>query len=572
MRRATVSVHGSPMSRSRAATAAWSYSTRRCSTASSRCSERVGGAGVAVERHAHRAGVDQLDARAPRTRGGTAGGCGRTPARGGARRRAARPRRRPARGRTSARRSAVSAWQISASRSSASCSMSAMPRPARRRAPRGRDAIADRTTGLSGASSTSRVQRSPLPRTQIAFSSPRSRSTVSTRPAAEQRVVAAEDPAARALRLGVRQHGLQRRQVPVDVVQAGEHPIACIPSRHARDHRPHPHPALRDRRRRAAAARAGVAIRRSRSGSRGGRTRASTSREAYIAGLEAKRENGELLDFLVVHAQHGPIGVTGLSELSARNRHATVGTWFGREYWGSGANRESKALIAALAFRELGMDRLTAWANTRNGRSQIALERAGFRREGVLRDWHRHGDTLHDVVVFGMTRRAWEHRPWPQSTLQIDGAAAGRVLGRVTHRKIAFRCWGCKDVQAGNLGVRRTDRVTGGRSHRCFAVSTRSAARTRPRPRLRQRLLLSQPPRPARSGCRRRLPRRRRPSRERDVRQAALRAAVPRQPQARRERPAPAQGRPTLQKAATRHARDMVRHNYFAHQRPAAPT
>ncbi len=129
--------------------------------------------------------------------------------------------------------------------------------------------------------------------------------------------------------------------------------------------------------------------------------------EAYIASLPAKRERGELLDFLIVHEQDGPIGVTGLSELSARNRHATVGSWFGHRWWGSGANLESKALIAALAFERLGMDRLTAWANTRNGRSQAALERVGFKREGVLRSFHRHGDVLHDVVVFGMVRNGW---------------------------------------------------------------------------------------------------------------------------------------------------------------------
>jgi [ribosomal protein S5]-alanine N-acetyltransferase len=143
--------------------------------------------------------------------------------------------------------------------------------------------------------------------------------------------------------------------------------------------------------------------------------------EAYIAGLEAKREAGELLDFLIVHPERGPIGVTGLSELSPRNRHATVGTWFGREHWGTGANRESKAMISALAFRRLGFDRLTAWANTRNGRSQLALERAGFRREGVLRDWHRHGDTLHDVVVFGLTRQAWERSSLAAVDVAIDG-------------------------------------------------------------------------------------------------------------------------------------------------------
>jgi ribosomal-protein-alanine N-acetyltransferase len=68
------------------------------------------------------------------------------------------------------------------------------------------------------------------------------------------------------------------------------------------------------------------------------------------------------------------------------------------------------------------MDRLTAWANTRNGRSQIALERVGFRREGVLRAWHRHGDTLHDVVVFGMTRPEWERGPLSEIPVQIEGS------------------------------------------------------------------------------------------------------------------------------------------------------
>jgi ribosomal-protein-alanine N-acetyltransferase len=80
----------------------------------------------------------------------------------------------------------------------------------------------------------------------------------------------------------------------------------------------------------------------------------------------------------------------------------------GHRFWGSGVNFESKALIAALAFQTLGMHRLTAWANTRNGRSQVALERLGFRREGTLAGWHRHGEQVHDVVVFGMLRPGWE--------------------------------------------------------------------------------------------------------------------------------------------------------------------
>jgi ribosomal-protein-alanine N-acetyltransferase len=150
--------------------------------------------------------------------------------------------------------------------------------------------------------------------------------------------------------------------------------------------------------------------------------------EGYIASLPEKRERGELLDFVVVHPDDGPIGVTGLSELAVRDRRATVGSWFGRPYWGSGANRESKAMVAALAFRHLGLDRLTAWANTRNGRSQTALERVGFRREGVLRGWHRHGAEVHDVVVFRLLHDEWEQSPLAQIPVEVTGTPPAAFL------------------------------------------------------------------------------------------------------------------------------------------------
>ena len=143
--------------------------------------------------------------------------------------------------------------------------------------------------------------------------------------------------------------------------------------------------------------------------------------EAYIASLLARREAGELLDFLIVDPDDGPIGVTGLSELARRDRRATVGSWLGHRSWGSGANFEAKAMIAALAFQCLGLERLTAWANTRNGRSQRALERIGFRREGVLNAWHRHGDTMHDVVVFGLLAAGWERSPLRGVPVTIEG-------------------------------------------------------------------------------------------------------------------------------------------------------
>ena len=141
----------------------------------------------------------------------------------------------------------------------------------------------------------------------------------------------------------------------------------------------------------------------------------------WVAGLPARRQAGELLDFLVVHRERGPIGVTGLSELARRDRRATIGTWFGRSHWGTGANRESKALMAALAFRRLGLERLTAYTSTQNPRSQTALERAGFVREGVLRAFHRHPSGVHDVVTFGLLRADWEASPLHDVPVEIEG-------------------------------------------------------------------------------------------------------------------------------------------------------
>lgn len=127
---------------------------------------------------------------------------------------------------------------------------------------------------------------------------------------------------------------------------------------------------------------------------------------AWVRGAAARRESGQALE-LVIERGGEPLGVTSLLELSRRDRRATTGTWLGRAHWGTGANAESKALLFHLAFAGLGLERLTAYADTDHVRSQRALESLGFAREGVLRAWHRHPDGPHDLVVYGLLRGDW---------------------------------------------------------------------------------------------------------------------------------------------------------------------
>lgn len=144
---------------------------------------------------------------------------------------------------------------------------------------------------------------------------------------------------------------------------------------------------------------------------------------AWLATLEARRAAGIALELAVVDSDDWLIGITGVFEVSKRDRRCVVGTWLGQAYWGTGANAESKALVAALAFGRLNMERLGAWADVRNPRSQRALERLGFVREGTLRAFHRHGDERRDVVSYSLLRDEWQ-----QSALAgVDVAVIGEV-------------------------------------------------------------------------------------------------------------------------------------------------
>lgn len=142
---------------------------------------------------------------------------------------------------------------------------------------------------------------------------------------------------------------------------------------------------------------------------------------SYLARLPAQRERGEHLDLVVEHLDAGPIGITGLGELVRRDRRAIIGTWLGRAWWGTGANHEAKAIMCHLAFALLGLDRVGAYSNVEHVRSQRALERIGFRREGVLRRYHRHDGHGLDVVIFGLLREDWEAGPLVTVPVQVSG-------------------------------------------------------------------------------------------------------------------------------------------------------
>jgi ribosomal-protein-alanine N-acetyltransferase len=160
--------------------------------------------------------------------------------------------------------------------------------------------------------------------------------------------------------------------------------------------------------------------------------RSEDEARAYLERLPGERERGVQLDLVIEHLRDGPIGITGFSEIARRDRRATIGSWLGRAFWGTGANREAKALMCHLGFKLLGLERIGSYTNIDHARSQRALERLGFEREGLLRAFHRHDGRPIDVAVYGLLRATWENGPLREIAVAVEGVPPENFVSPAT--------------------------------------------------------------------------------------------------------------------------------------------
>lgn len=85
-------------------------------------------------------------------------------------------------------------------------------------------------------------------------------------------------------------------------------------------------------------------------------------------------------------------------------RSAEIGYWLSEQYWGQGIATEAVRALSEQGFTTYGMCRI--WANVFewNPASMRVLEKAGFVREGLLRQAAtKDGQTI-DVVLFALIR------------------------------------------------------------------------------------------------------------------------------------------------------------------------
>lgn len=108
----------------------------------------------------------------------------------------------------------------------------------------------------------------------------------------------------------------------------------------------------------------------------------------WVSDILARAEKGTDLPFVAIHLASGRVaGATRYLNIMPNDRGLEVGgTWYGLDFQRTAVNTECKYLLFKHAFETLGAIRVQLKTDSRNERSQRAIERIGAAREGVLRN------------------------------------------------------------------------------------------------------------------------------------------------------------------------------------------
>jgi RimJ/RimL family protein N-acetyltransferase len=120
------------------------------------------------------------------------------------------------------------------------------------------------------------------------------------------------------------------------------------------------------------------------------------------------RSDHDVVLGIMTRADDRFIGVTGLHAIDFKNRKAVFGISIGEKgEWDRGYGSEATALMVEYAFDTLNLNRVTLQVYGHNRRGIKVYERAGFQREGVLRQDNFVEGQYHDTLTMGILREEW---------------------------------------------------------------------------------------------------------------------------------------------------------------------
>lgn len=130
----------------------------------------------------------------------------------------------------------------------------------------------------------------------------------------------------------------------------------------------------------------------------------------WVLDILGRAEKNTDLPFAAIDLASGRVaGATRYLNIMPKDRGLEIGgTWYGTEFQRTAINTECKYLLMTHAFETLGAIRVQLKTDSRNERSQRAIERIGAKKEGVLRN-HMilHGGYFRHSVFYSVLDTEW---------------------------------------------------------------------------------------------------------------------------------------------------------------------
>ncbi|HZH62709.1 MAG TPA: GNAT family protein [Metabacillus sp.] len=100
----------------------------------------------------------------------------------------------------------------------------------------------------------------------------------------------------------------------------------------------------------------------------------------------------------------GLIGTIGFNAWSPKHRRAEIGYEIHPEHWRKGFTLEAVSKVIQYGFNEFGLTRIGAVVFIDNEASNKLLFKAGFQKEGVLRDYMYQNGETYDTYVYSILK------------------------------------------------------------------------------------------------------------------------------------------------------------------------
>ncbi|WP_339838949.1 GNAT family protein [uncultured Flavobacterium sp.] len=132
----------------------------------------------------------------------------------------------------------------------------------------------------------------------------------------------------------------------------------------------------------------------------------------YLKVALEKRKNKVDYPFLVFDKKtNSYAGSTRFYDIQLSNKTLQLGyTWYGKDYQGTGLNKNCKYLLLEFAFEKMNMERVEFRADNANKKSIAAMQSIGCQIEGILRsNGVRPNGERRDSIILSILKQEWKN-------------------------------------------------------------------------------------------------------------------------------------------------------------------